>query len=571
VDWDTTQNLVIEGDNLEVLKLLQKSYSGRAKLIYIDPPYNTGNEFIYEDHFASPISAYLQFTGQVRQDGLRLSSNSESDGRYHTSWLNMIYPRLKIARNLLSVDGLIAISIDDHEAHNMRNVCDEVFGPENFVANLIWQSRTSISNDQEVSLNHNHTLLYSRSRDRLRFYGEPLKQEEYSNPDNDPRGDWKLVPIDANKPGGDTRYPIVNPKTGVKYYPPNGRSWAFNPDEYRRLLDDGRIKFGLTDESAPKKKLYLKERLAKGDTKTPSSILLDAGTTKDGTTEMMELFDGKKVFDYPKPTTLLTRLLEYTCNPGDDNLVIDFFAGSCAMGHACMSWRRRDARFIMVQLPEPVDTAKNYARIARSLGFSTLCDIGIERLRRVSKHTKDLGFRVFKLDSSNIRAWEPDPADLERTLLDNIEHIKADRSEQDVLYELLLKLGLDLCVPIETRTIDPQMTQMDADQEDHHLRKSASSADNSTPSADNSEESAEQQGFRVHAIGAGVLMACLDTSIPEVAVEPLALGIVDWHRELAPVGDSTVVFRDSAFANDVAKTNLAAILQQHGLQNVRSL
>tara|TARA_E500000318_G_scaffold92759_2_gene91600 strand:- start:5783 stop:7708 length:1926 start_codon:yes stop_codon:yes gene_type:complete len=542
VDWDATQNLFIEGDNLEVLKLLQKSYAGRVKLIYIDPPYNTGNEFIYPDNFTDPTAAYLEYTGQVDASGLKLSANTESSGRFHTNWLNMMLARLRLAHGLLARDGVLAISIDDHEVHNLRHLCDEVFGPENFVANIVWQSRTSISNDQEVSLNHNHTLLYARSRDTLTFFGEPLKSDEYRNPDEDPRGPWKLVPIDANKPGGNTQYPIRNPKTGEEYMPPNGRSWAFNPEEYQRLFDDGRIKFGMTDDSAPKKKLFLREREARGDSKTPSSILLDAGTTKDGTSELMQLFDGKKVFDYPKPSTFMNRLLDYCCNRGGDNLVLDFFAGSCSMGHACLQWTAGRARFVMVQLPEPTDKDKPYAKEAAALGLKTIADIGKERLRRVIRSTDpslyevtsraDLGFRVFKLDSSNIREWEPSREDIAELLEAHVENLRTDRTEQDILYELLLKRGLDLCVPIETKEI---------------------------------------AGKTVHSIGAGTLFACLSESITPDEGEPLALGILAWHQELDPAGDTTVVFRDSAFADDVVKTNVAAILDQSGLKNVRSL
>ncbi|SMG66553.1 type III restriction-modification system methyltransferase [methanotrophic bacterial endosymbiont of Bathymodiolus sp.] len=273
---------------------MQKSYHKQIKVIYIDPPYNTGKEFIYPDNYQDNLDTYLEYTGQKDSEGRKFGTNTETTGRYHTNWLNMMYPRLKLARNLLRDDGVIFISIDDNEAANLRKLCDEIFGEENFVSNVIWQSRTSISNDQEISLNHNHTLIYSKNREQLVFHGEPLNKSEYSNPDQDPRGPWKLVPIDANKPGGNTLYPIINPKTKNEYYPPNNRSWAMNSKDYQKLFDDGRIKFGMNDDSAPKKKLYLKERIEKGDSKTPSSILLNAGTTKSGTTELMDIFDGKK-------------------------------------------------------------------------------------------------------------------------------------------------------------------------------------------------------------------------------------------------------------------------------------
>ena len=311
VDWDTTQNLYIEGDNLEVLKLLQKSYLGKVKMIYIDPPYNTGNDFIYHDDRSRSQEEEDLAAGNIDSNGMKFRKNSDTFGRFHSAWCSMIYSRLMIARTLLKEDGVIFISIDDKEEGNLRKICNEVFGENNFVSNIIWQSRTSISNDDEVSTNHNHTLIYSKNRETLTFGGEDIDESDYINPDNDPRGPWKLVPIDANHVGGDTSYPIRNPKTGVDYYPPNGRIWCYNKKTLDELMKDGRIKFGLTDDSSPKRKLYYKERIEKGDVKTPSSILLDAGTTKTGTTEIMELFENQKVFDYPKPTTFIERLIKY--------------------------------------------------------------------------------------------------------------------------------------------------------------------------------------------------------------------------------------------------------------------
>ena len=548
VDWDTTQNLMIEGDNLEVLKLLQKSYAGKVKLIYIDPPYNTGGDFVYPDDFQDNIKNYLMLTGQMESDGRTLNSNPDSSGRFHTVWLNMIYSRLRLSRNLLRPNGVIFISIDDREVASLKLICDEVFGSENFVANLVWQSRTSISDDHEVSLNHNHTLIYAKSRADLEFYGEPLDQSEYSNPDGDPRGPWKLVPLDANKPGGDTLYAIRNPKTGVEYYPPEGRSWAINRSDYQALANDGRIKFGQKDDSAPKRKLFLKERLSKGDTKTPSSLLLDAGTTKDGTTECADLIGAKNIFDYPKPVSLLRRLLQYGCSNTTDNIVLDFFAGSGTTGHAVYSQVASGSapcRFILVQLPEPLDPEDKNQKVAAEYCKKlkkplTITELTKERLRRAGQQVckdnplfkGDTGFRVFKLDSSNIEAWQPKRDDLPGTLAAHVEHLKAERSESDILYELLLKLGLDLAVPIETKSI---------------------------------------AGKTVHSVGAGALIVCLANKVAAKEVEPLALGIVKWHQEQAPAGETTVVFRDSTFADDVAKTNLTAILQQHGLENVRSI
>ena len=405
-NFDTTENLYIEGDNLEALKLLQEGYLGKVKMIYIDPPYNTGNDFIYKDDFRMDSAKYAEESGAVDDEGNRMVQNSDSNGRFHSDWCSMIYSRLLLARNLLTDDGVIFISIDDNEQANLKKICDEVFGGSNFVSNLIWQSRTSISNDFEISLNHNHTLIYSKKRDLLDFGGDDIDASEYINPDNDPRGPWKLVPLDANHVGGDTIYPVKNPKTGEEFYPPNGRIWCYNNAGMQKLLDDGRIKFGLNDDSSPKRKLFLKERIEKGDKKTPSSIVLDAGTTKDGTVEIMDLFDGVKVFDYPKPVSLLTRLLKYGAPKG--GLVLDFFSGSGTTAHACFVQAIKNVKcnFICVQLPENLDksiekaaidakkTLKEAVKYLDSIGKKhTICEIGKERIRRAGEQILELSLQ----------------------------------------------------------------------------------------------------------------------------------------------------------------------------------
>ena len=405
-NFDTTENLNIEGDNLEALKLLQEGYLGKVKMIYIDPPYNTGNDFIYKDDFRMDSAKYAEESGAVDDEGNRMVQNSDSNGRFHSDWCSMIYSRLLLARNLLTDDGVIFISIDDNEQANLKKICDEVFGGSNFVSNLIWQSRTSISNDFEISLNHNHTLIYSKKRDLLDFGGDDIDASEYINPDNDPRGPWKLVPLDANHVGGDTIYPVKNPKTGEEFYPPNGRIWCYNKAGMQKLLDDGRIKFGLNDDSSPKRKLFLKERIEKGDKKTPSSIVLDAGTTKDGTVEIMDLFDGVKVFDYPKPVSLLTRLLKYGAPKG--GLVLDFFSGSGTTAHACFVQAIKNVKcnFICVQLPENLDksiekaaidakkTLKEAVKYLDSIGKKhTICEIGKERIRRAGEQILELSLQ----------------------------------------------------------------------------------------------------------------------------------------------------------------------------------
>jgi adenine-specific DNA-methyltransferase len=478
VNFDATENLIIEGDNLEVLKLLQGGYHGRVKMIYIDPPYNTGGDYIYPDNYKEGLADYLKFSGQVSGEGIKLTTNPETDGRYHSKWLTMIYPRLFLARNLLREDGVIFVIIDDHEAHNLRAVMNEIFGEENFVANLVWQSRTSISNDQEVSLNHNHTLCFSKERDLCGMKGKPLDESEYDNPDNDSRGPWKLVPIDANKQGGDTRYPITNPKTGQQYYPPGNRSWSMNPTDFKRLLDDKRIMFGLQGDSAPKRKLFLNERKLKADTKTPSSLLLDVGTTQDGTQSIMDLFGGEKLFQYPKSVGLLRRLCEFGL--GNDDIVLDFFAGSGTTAQAVFELNSQDGgnrKFILVQLPEPTERKD----------FPTIADITKERVRRVIKKLSaaenqkrkqekselklgdtaparklDLGFKVFKLSSSNFKVWDATSAPKDATgLAEQLklmsQNVVENRGDEALLYEVILKSNLPLTGKIQGGKIGAQI------------------------------------------------------------------------------------------------------------------
>ncbi|MDD7554368.1 site-specific DNA-methyltransferase [Schaalia hyovaginalis] len=473
VNWDTTQNLYIEGDNLEVLKLLLRAYSGRVRMIYIDPPYNTGKDFVYKDSFGDSVKNYHEQVGSTGQ------SNAESNGRFHSDWCSMIYPRLRLARELLCDEGAIFISIGEEEVSTLKAICLELFGDNNFVGNIVWQSRTSISNDDEISSNHNHTLVFSKNRSRLQFGGDEIDSSDYSNPDDDPRGPWKCVPIDANHAGGDTQFPIRNPKTGVDYYPPNGRSWAYNRETVAELMADNRIAFGTTGTSAPKRKLFLNERKAKGDTKTPSSLLLDAGTTKNGTEEIMSLL-GDKVFDFPKPSSLIERLLDYGMHSGE-GIFLDFFSGSASSSHAVLTKNLKDGgsrTFIAVQLNEDLDKAKVDASIDAKKTIERACklldsidrphyltEIGKERIRRVGKQVigevdeenkqlridaepkqvPDIGFRVLKLDASCIATAKPGEMLLDR--------LKPDRSDEDIIFEMMLKWGLDLTYPVEKTEI----------------------------------------------------------------------------------------------------------------------
>ena len=465
VDWENTQNVVIEGDNLEVLKVLQRHYYGKIKMIYIDPPYNTGGDFVYPDNYADPIGSYLDLTGQ-RDSGGKLSTNTESSGRFHSNWLNMMYPRLKLARNLLRHDGVLFVSIGEQEVSRARLVLDEIFGESNYIGDFIWQARTSISDDQEISHNHNYTLVYARRHLTLTFIGDELEADDYKNSDADPRGPWKPVPLDANKPGGNTYYPVVNPKTGEEFYPPEGRSWAINPQEMQALMLDNRIAFGRSGSGAPKRKLFLHERLEKGDSKTPSSMLLSSGTTRAGSDELAGLLGRKKIFNYPKPTALIRTLVRYGCATMPNALVLDFFAGSGTTAHAVMALNAEDGgnrKCISVQLPEL--TAENSE--ARKAGYSTISEITRERIRRAGKkileeeaskldwrdEALDVGFRAYKLVDTNFTKWRADSSLSEGELTDLFagmgESADDDAHPEALLTEVLLKLGFSLTEQIQ--------------------------------------------------------------------------------------------------------------------------
>ena len=542
LDWESTQNLMIEGDNLEVLKLLQKSYAGKVKLIYIDPPYNTGKDFIYPDDYRDTMQNYLALTGQIDGDNRKLSSNIEASGRFHTNWLNMMYPRLKLAKNLLRRDGLIFVSIDDGELPALHIVMDEILGEENFLATFVWKSRQNKDNRAitGVSIDHEYFLCYGN-----RIRGAVRDRSQYSNTDGDPRGDWtsgNMVGIATAGRRPNLHYDLIDPRTGINYGCPE-MGWRYDRTTMSRLISEDRILWPAKADGRPRRKSFLNE--LESHFTGFSTVFGEGVYTKEGTSDIDDLFESR-MFSFPKPVRLVQAVIEQGSQRGD--IILDFFAGSGTTGHATLSQNAVDSmdrRYICVQLPELLNPANREQRTAAdfcdTLGKPRIiAELTKERLRRAaSKITNDhpsfagdRGFRVFKLDSSNLRAWEPDRDDLERTLLDSVEHIKPDRSEQDILYELLLKLGLDLCVAIKTRTI---------------------------------------AGKTVYTVDAGALIACLDESIARQQVEPLALGIIGWHGELSSAGDTTVIFRDSAFADDIAKTNMAAILEQYGLGNVRSL
>ncbi len=533
VDWDTTQNLMIEGDNLEVLKLLRKSYAGKVKLAYIDPPYNTGRDFVYRDDFHDSIQNYLEITGQLGEAG-RLTSNTESSGRFHTSWLSMMYPRLLVARDLLTTDGVMFVSIDDSEVANLRLLCDDIFGGDNFVATFVWQKRVSPDNDERhVTATHDYVVCYMRDKEGYSLKGYSRTEEQdarYLNPDNDPRGPWTSSDLTRREYREHDFYEITLP-SGRKVTPAAGRSWSVPPAKYQELVADNRIWFGPTGDSMPRTKRFLTDVSSRlvPVTWLPSELSADNQT---GKRELISLFpELNDVFETPKPVDLISNLIRMTC--GDDDIILDFFAGTGTTGEAVFRRNATDGanrRFILVQLPEP----------GARTGFESLADLTEERLRRAGAKIRkeapmfvgDLGFRVFKLDSSNIREWDPQPEKLDAALELSVENLKVDRTEHDILYELLLKRGIELTVPIEEREIT---------------------------------------GKAVQNIGAGTLFTCLAERIARKDAEALALGIVAWRDELAPAGDIRVVFRDSAFVDDVAKTNLAEILRQHGLADVKSI
>ncbi len=539
VDWDTTQNLYIEGDNLEVLKLLQKSYHNAVKMIYIDPPYNTGKDFVYKDNYKDNMANYLEITGQDKS----LSTNTESDGRYHSNWLNMMYPRLKLAHSLLKEDGVIFISIDDNEVANLRKVCDEIFGEDSCIGQFIWKRRVSSSmTDNNVSIDHEYVLVYHRSNFES-FEGNPKNFDKYSNPDNDPRGPW----ISDNLTVGMTAsmrpnqaYDLIDPKTGIVYpYNPN-RVWAFIPESMGKLISEGRVIFPEDNSKRPMQKRFQYE--LKSSNNPFSSIMIDkVGLNTEATRAIQDILDGN-LFDYSKPLSLLYTLIPQVCDK--NSIILDFFSGSATTAHAVMQLNAEDGgnrKYIMVQLPEQIEENSE----AYKAGYKNICEIGKERIRRARKKILeeqkgkatdlfdagkpklDVGFKVFKLDSSNINTWDGSPENLQDALFKAVQNIKADRSQQDLLYEILIKYGIDLVQPIKEHTF---------------------------------------AGQKVYVLGAGALMVCLGNHISTDTVQEMAQLKKDLNPDVC-----RVVFKDTGFEDNPDKTNAIQILKQAGIVDVATV
>lgn len=540
-----SENIYIEGDNLDALKLLQETYLGKVKMIYIDPPYNTGNDFIYEDDFSQSIEEYARNSGQQDEEGNRLVQNSQGNGRFHTDWLNMLYPRLRLAKALLSDDGVIFISIDDNEIDSLKNICNEIFGSTNLVAEIPWQSRASIQNDTDFSINHEYICAYAKNRRRENrrlkesnskswhrqdsFVCRPLSldKSKFDNPDNDPRGPWKADPFDAPNVRPNLTYVVTNPVTGEQHLPPSGRCWRISQDKFASALADGRIIFGKDGKGRPQMKSFYEEKKEFGSVDNSWFSAEKVGTTTNGTKEVMKLFNGKSIFDKPKPTTLLYKLIDLS-NAQDGNIILDFFSGSATTAHAVMQINvkeKRNLKFIMVQIPELINTKSE----AYKSGYKTICDIGEERIRRagikIRKETSsdiDYGFRCFKVDSSNMEDVYYKPSDLKQTEIDLFaDNIKEDRTPEDLLIQVMLDLGVLLSSKVEQIEI---------------------------------------AGKQVFSVADGYLIACFDDEVTEEVVTAIA--------KKKPF---YAVFRDSSMADDSVAANFEQIFATYSPQTVRKV
>ena len=555
VDFDTTENLYIEGDNLDALKLLQETYLGKVKMIYIDPPYNTGNDFVYEDDFVEDTDSYLARSGQFDEEGGRLVANTESNGRFHTDWLNMIYPRLKLAKDLLTDDGVIFISIDDNEVENLRKLCDEIYGANNFVGTVVWERAFAPKNDAKY-LSNSHDYLVIYAKDILTFsIGKLPRTDEannrYKNPDNDSRGPWAADNLTVKTYSAAYDYEITTPN-GRIVKPTDGRCWVTSKERMDALINDGRVWFGEDGGNMPRLKRYLSDVQ---DGMVPISIWYnkDVGHNQEGRQEVKALFDDKGYFDGPKPVRLLSRVLQIA-NVKNDSIILDFFSGSATTAHAVMQLNAEDGghrKFIMVQLPEETDESSE----AFKAGYKNICEIGKERIRRAGRKIKDeykignafestgqsclyadeiekiggeavkdldIGFRVLKIDSTNMQDVYYNPAEIKQTELFALaDNIKPDRCGEDLLFQVMLDLGILLSSKIEEKVIG---------------------------------------GKKVFSVADGYLIACFDSDVTTEAV-----------TEIAKMRPYYAVFRDSGMANDSVATNFEQIFATYSPTTVRKV
>jgi adenine-specific DNA-methyltransferase len=529
VDFDMTKNIFIEGDNLNALKLLRETYLNKIKMIYIDPPYNTGNDFVYKDNFTIDKNEYDKDSGQKNMEGGRLVSNPDSNGRFHSDWLSMIYPRLKLARNLLCDDGVIFISIDDNEQASLKRLCDEIFGEANFFCSFVWQKRSgSMDSVDGISSDHEYILAYGKMKQRMA--GVRRTYEKYSNPDNDPRGPWISDNLSAGKAGGDVNYVITDPRTGNTFSPPNGRFWPYNPATMMQKIEEGRVLFPALPTGRPMLKRFKEEAKSQflpvssilrnhTDKAIPSNAILCAMNTK-GTSEIQELFGGK-IFSFPKSTILLKSLINQVA--GDGDIILDFFVGSGTTAHAVMQLNSEDGlnrQCISVQLPEATEEKSD----AHKAGYNNIAEISKERIRRAGKKIKednagkdgieslDIGFRVLKIDSSNMVDVHLSPDETKPDMFEKLaDNIKDDRSSEDLLFQVLLDWGVDLSLPIEKEEIG---------------------------------------GKETFFVDSNALVACFEEGIEEIFVKKLA--------EKKPL---RVVFRDDGFASDSVRINVEQIFK----------
>lgn len=531
VNFDTTENLYIEGDNLDVLKLLRETYLGKVKMIYIDPPYNTGGDFVYNDDFSETIDEYAERSNDYDSQGNRLVQNTESNGRFHTDWLNMIYPRLKVAKDLLSDDGVIFISIDDNEQENLKKICDEIFGEDNFQSCICWRRRTNQPNDKSkmIAKVAENILVYSKNNivlsEKKAYHGVPLSEErkaEYTNPDNDINGPWSTNPWKAATGRGGTRYTITTP-TGLNFT----ETWYGNEVTFNKLLSENRVYWTDNGNGYPRIKIYLKDAEYSGQAAINFFTHEKFGSNQEGSSELETLLNHKGVFDNPKPVRLLNALSRIASDK--DSIILDFFSGSATTAHAVMKLNAEDGgkrKFIMVQLPEVCEAGSEAAKA----GYKTICEIGKERIRRAGKKIKeeagltaadlDIGFRVLKLDSSNMEDvyYAPDKTSQD-DLLSLISNIKPDRTPEDLLFQVMLELGVTLSSKIEE---------------------------------------CEISGKKVFKVAGNFLIACFDENVTDEVV-----------KAIAKEQPTYAVLQDSSFANDSVAANFEQIFATYSPDTVR--